>query len=131
MDTDAEDVLWRAVDPLKYEVVLKKSTYDAHIIGDHSEEDGAERKLYGGQAKSVIERPRFIILLGTKGGRERLMYLDFVLVPKDGRIKLRGLTVIVEKDPMPREVVTWNPINKLKMNCLAEEVVYDGRKAGQ
>ena len=130
MGANESDILWRAVDPQQYEAVLKRSTYDAHIIGDHSEEDGLQRRMYGEQAKAVIEHPRFIIQMNAKEGKERLMYLDFVLVPEDGRVKIRGLTVIVEQDTRPREVVTWTPINKLKVNCLAEEVLYNGNTAG-
>lgn len=79
----------------------------------------------------MIEHPRFIIQMNARADQERLMYLDFVLVPEDGRVKIRGLTVIVEKNTNPRAVVTWNPINKLKVNCLAEEVIYDGNTADQ
>lgn len=131
MRADDSDILWRAVDPQRHEVVLKRATYNTHIIGDHREEDGVQRRLYGEQAKAVIEHPRFIIQMNARADQERLMYLDFVLVPEDGRVKIRGLTVIVEKNTNPREVVTWNPINKLKVNCLAEEVIYDGNTADQ
>ena len=120
---DAEaDIRWSVIDPLERQVILKKSTYEAHILNDHEEKDGKQREFLEETAKTVVEKPRFIIRDRTEASRAK--YLQLIGIPVEGSIKIRSLTVVVDESREPCEVITWIPQNRLKECVLEGEVIY-------
>ena len=120
---DAEaDIRWSVIDPLERQVVLKESTYEAHILNDHGGKVGKQREFLEETAKTVVEKPRFIIRDRTEASRAK--YLQLIGIPVEGSIKIRSLTVVVDESREPCEVITWIPQNRLKECVLEGEVIY-------
>ena len=95
----SDDIRWSITDPLGNKIVLKNSTFDEHIIGDHCDKDGEFRKMLEPSAQLVLASPSAIIKDGT-----RKIYYDLIALEQRPEIKIRILKVVVEDNG---EIVTW------------------------
>lgn len=125
-DSDEQKVRWTVTNPFDHEVILKEDTLNYHIAGDHSESDAAKRKEAENQVKDVVRQPHFIVKDSSRDNRYK--YMDLIPVPFNDEIKIRYVTVIIDTEKSPHEVVTWIPQSKLKDTAKNEEVVYDVHK---
>ncbi len=109
---------WSITDPLGNKIVLKTSTFDEHIIGDHGDKDGEFRKMLEPSAKMVLASPSLIIQDGT-----RRLYCKLIAAKQNDPLKIRILKVVVEENG---EVVTWT-LQRKGESILGGELVYGTR----
>lgn len=95
----SDDIRWSITDPLGNKIVLKTSTFDEHIIGDHGDKDGEYRKMLEPSAQLVLASPSAIINDGS-----RKIYYDLIALEQSPELKIRMMKVVVEDNG---EVVTW------------------------
>ncbi|MBR1397753.1 MAG: hypothetical protein IJ563_09515 [Selenomonadaceae bacterium] len=119
-----DEIRWKVTDPLGNEIVLYEKNFADHIKGDHSSKDAEARASIEEQAKFSIQSPRFIIKNAIKGRRK---YLDLVDVPQDSIKKYRTLTIVVDFNVRPCEVITWFARRSMNFEGTDEELIYDVR----
>lgn len=125
MDSEDIAVRWSVVDPRGKMIVLKDSTYEDHVGGDHEDRDASYRMKTEHLVKKVLSCPRFIIY--DKSGNGYLDYFDIVVVPDDvGKLTIKLMKVILDTKPIPCEVVTWMAQRRISEGQLGKEwIVYD------
>ena len=103
------NIRWEVTDSQNRKVVLKQSTYDEHITGDHDLRDAKVRKLMESQVRRTLSSPDVII----KDTTSRLLYYNTIVIRYETRLpKIKTLKVVVDTDRSPHEVVTWTPLRK-------------------
>lgn len=120
---------WSRQDPLGNTVVLKTSTLNDHIIGDHTDADVKIRMYAVSEAPEVVENPSLIFkdssTVGGDRNREKYMDLRYVAETESSM----AIVVIVDTDRDPREVVSCTAQHKLPKNIPKEGVRYDRSKS--
>ena len=118
-----ENIRWKVTDPLGNEVILKESTFQEHILGDHQMEDAECRKIAEVQAKAVIQNPQLIIK--DEEDKNRHIFYKIILMPYDGlKKRLMALRVVVDTDRTPHAIATWVIQSKLKYKLIEEWIIY-------
>ncbi|MBF8378475.1 hypothetical protein IW967_11480 [Alicyclobacillus mali] len=116
-------IVWTATNPLGVEVALKRDTYEKHIIGEHSN-DKMRQEAYP-FVRDVISTPRFIYMDTSEPDKKRHRYID--IFPFPSLEKLYVLSVIVDADRTPNEVVTWIVKRSLNQEHTSGGIIYDSR----
>lgn len=120
-------VRWRVEDPQGRQVILKQSTYENHIIGDHELQDARIRIEAEPSAKQTVISPALIIEDDTQ---RRLYYNVVIICDAEQRRKIKTLKVVVETDRSPNEVITWVILRKGESVGENEAIVYERGKDG-
>lgn len=115
------DTFWETEDCFGNNVVFRVSTYQEHLLGDHSEKEFIQRTTACNIAKNVVKSPDLVRKEphGEAGARYR--YEAMCCIENEPRI----ITVITE-DRTPKDVVTVIPSKKLlRTNDKEVRVVYE------
>lgn len=123
--TENSVIRWQVEDPQNRQIILKQSTYEDHVDGDHAPQDAAFRKKVETQVKNTVVSPDFII-----ADNPRNLYYKLVGISNEDVIKLKTMRVVVDTDRTPNEVVTWVPMSKSKDTFKAEAIIYERGKDG-
>lgn len=103
------NVRWKVTDSQGRKIILKQSTYDEHIIGDHGTRDAEIRKLMELKVKQTLIAPDVII---EDSSARHLYYSTIVIRYEMHDYKIKTLKVVVDTDRIPHEIVTWTPLRK-------------------
>ncbi len=103
------DIRWEVEDPQGRQVILKLSTYEEHLIGDHETRDAKIREETEHNAKQAIISPDIII---EDDALRHLYYNAIAISENEQSHKIKILKVIVDSDRTPNEVVSWIPLRK-------------------
>ena len=118
-----KNIRWKVVDPLGNEIILKESTFQEHILGDHQMTDSEYRKRLENHVKNIIQNPQLIIEEKHKNNRH--IFYKIILMPHDDVMKkLITLKVVVDTDRNPHQIVTWMIQSKLKYKLLEEWIIH-------
>ena len=109
---------WSITDPLGNRIVLKTSTFDEHIIGDHEDKDSEFRQMLEPSAQMVLASPNLVTQDET-----RRLYYGLIASKQNDNLKVRILKVVVEENG---EVVTWT-LQRKGESILGGELVYGTR----
>jgi len=97
--------------PYGHDVVLKKDTYNYHVLDDHNEADAEFRKNLAKTIPDIIVHPYYIIK--DTEHNDRYKYVSPAIIPINNvESKIKFVTTIIETKNLPHEVVTWIPQNK-------------------
>jgi hypothetical protein len=111
-DDNSKCVVWTANDPRGNTVILRQDTLDVHILSESkTDKDIFQRRSIVADAKKVVENPRYITQDKDYNINKRENYTDFLSI--EGRSGITCLSVVVETDRNPREVVTIIPKRKI------------------
>lgn len=114
-------IRWEVTNPLGERVVLKQSTYEKHIVNDHSPRDAMYRQKIELQAQKAIINPQLII-----AKEQRHEYHKIVRVPHTDNVdKIKHINVIVDADRTPNEVVTFIVSSSLRGTVEAGAIIYE------
>lgn len=124
MKKDEDEIKWVTSSPCDdQQVVLKESTFNDHVIGDHQSADRTFRLTLEKQVKRVVEKPS--IVLEDKTNPQRYDHIRMISVhdPQSEERTAIHLQVIVDMSRTPHEVITWIPCDKLDIG--KRRVIYD------
>ncbi len=103
------EIRWKVEDPQGRQVILKVTTYEEHVIGDHETRDAKVREETEHNAKQTIISPNIII----EDDASRHLYYNAIVISENERPqKVKLLKVVVDSDRNPNEVVTWLSLRK-------------------
>lgn len=122
----SEPIEWTVTGPLG-KVILKKSTLEFHIQGDHHPTDAEPRMKIVEQIRSTVMSPRCIIYdtdSADADGYARSIYIDCELC--DDKIKMT--IAFIDDRKNPKEVASFLGTTK-SIKYRREDVIYD-RKGG-
>lgn len=106
MEVEEQAIRWSIKDNNGNTVILKKSTFENHVINDHSPIDAAVRAEIEPQIPYVISKPSLVVQDERSEGR--IDYIGVVLIDKDEETySVRTVVVVVDTDRKPWQVVTW------------------------
>ncbi|NLD95830.1 MAG: hypothetical protein GX635_01820 [Synergistaceae bacterium] len=116
---------WKTRDPRGKTVVLKASTLNEHIIGDHDDADSGGRIAASALVPLIAEAPRYIVkdLSPIGSDRRREKYFDVRHIEATG--KFSYVVLVVDTDREPYEVVTWMIQRRMTDIVPKEGVLYD------
>lgn len=115
------EIRWEVIDPQGRHVVLKQTTYEKHIVADHTQEDAIFRRKIELQAQKAIINPQLII-----AKEQRHEYHSLARVPFEENIdKLKHINVIVDADRDPNEVVTFIASSNVRGTLEAGSIIYE------
>lgn len=119
-----DDTRWTIIDNSGNTIILKQSTYTDHIVGDHADKDAKIRIEAEPCAKCTLQNPRIIAKDLVREGR--FQYIGIATVSNDEydtAVKLKNIVVVVDKNVVPYEVVTWIVQRNTSIN--KEAIIYD------
>lgn len=118
MDINKEKILFSTTDPIGRNIVLKESTWNAHIANRHSEKEIEEIKRNIESPNIIIENNR-----STTSEKKREVYLKLTTINNT----VINLKTVVEFDDDNRngEVVTNYLLRKLKETVPEGGIIYD------
>ena len=107
----SDDIRWSISDPLGNKIVLKNSTFDEHILSDHTDEDSKIRQKLESSAIATLINPS-LIAEDNQNNSRNIYYGVVALQYEEPELRVKMFKVVVEADRTPNEVVTWTVLRR-------------------